>query len=201
LSLLKTFLHSNMKLKKRKGHFHIQTLKMQHVLHMVQCFTWFSKVCLRVLPGVGSSSMLCAFCITSITSSLAFLIAFWISRYVCGSAMVSPIPIEWPAMQYNKSTLVVYNNKCSFWPGEHKNTSVSWNLGNPGFQPLLHEAVTKFMSSLLQFILIFHFINLVCSWKYNINSSVFKGLQNNTSKAVLPLKIKIYKTILLSVVS
>ena len=30
--------------------------------------TWFSKVCLRVLPGVGSSSLLCAFFITSMTS-------------------------------------------------------------------------------------------------------------------------------------
>lgn len=75
---------------------------MQHVLHVIFCFTWFSKVCLRVLPGVGSSSILCAFCITSITSSLAFLIAFWISTYVCGSAMVSPIPIEWPKKQFSQ---------------------------------------------------------------------------------------------------
>lgn len=27
-------------------------------------FTWFSKVCLRVFPGVGSSSLLCAFSMT-----------------------------------------------------------------------------------------------------------------------------------------
>ena len=31
-------------------------------------FTWFSKVCRRVFPGVGSSSLLWAFLITSITS-------------------------------------------------------------------------------------------------------------------------------------
>ena len=31
-------------------------------------FTWFSKVCRRVLPGVGSSSSLWAFSMTSITS-------------------------------------------------------------------------------------------------------------------------------------
>lgn len=27
-------------------------------------FTWFSKVCRRVFPGVGSSSLLCAFSMT-----------------------------------------------------------------------------------------------------------------------------------------
>ena len=62
--------------------------------------TWFSNVCRRVLPGVGSSSMLCAFWMTSMTSPLAFLIAFWISEYVCRSAIVSPIPIEWPVNAY-----------------------------------------------------------------------------------------------------
>ena len=31
-------------------------------------FTWFSNVCLSVLPGDGSSSLLCAFLITSMTS-------------------------------------------------------------------------------------------------------------------------------------
>ncbi len=30
--------------------------------------TWFSNVCLRVFPGVGSKSLLCAFLMTSITS-------------------------------------------------------------------------------------------------------------------------------------
>lgn len=39
--------------------------------------TWFSKVWRRVLPGVGSSSSLCALWMTSITSSLAFLMVSW----------------------------------------------------------------------------------------------------------------------------
>lgn len=69
-------------------------------------FTWFSNVCRSVLPGVGSSSMLCAFWITPITSSFAFRIAFWISVYVCGSAIVSPMPMLWPSSSSQLFTTV-----------------------------------------------------------------------------------------------
>lgn len=37
-------------------------------------FTWFSKVCLRVLPGVGSSSLLWAFSMTWQRKNFTFFI-------------------------------------------------------------------------------------------------------------------------------
>jgi hypothetical protein len=60
------------------------------------------------------------------------LIAFWISKYVWGSAMVSPIPIECPEKKHNKSALKTYDERNSSRGirGNYKR----WGSANPGFQ-------------------------------------------------------------------
>lgn len=56
--------------------------------------TLFSNVWRREFPGVGSSWLLWACSMTSLTSFFDFLIVFWISWYVSLSAIQSSIPVK-----------------------------------------------------------------------------------------------------------
>jgi hypothetical protein len=88
------------------------------------------------------------------------LIAFWISKYVWGSAMVSPIPIEWPEKQFNQ---LHYDDSRVF------ELAYIIELNNKiqqiqDFSPIYIKIVETLIQVSFHFTLIYAFINLQWSW-------------------------------------